>query len=50
MNKANNEITQKKERDGIENYFQCITYCSIQEQEDDCKTICMERHLKPNYF
>ena len=38
--------------DPIEDYLECITYCSISgfAEENDCQTICMERHLKSSYF
>ncbi len=40
----------EEERDAIDAYLECTTYCSLGDQENDCKTICMERHLKANYF
>ena len=38
--------------DPIEDYLECVTYCSISSsvEENDCQTICMERHLKSSYF
>ena len=38
--------------DPIDDYLECVTYCSISSsaEEDDCQTICMERHLKSSYF
>ena len=38
--------------DPIDDYFECVTYCSISSfaDENDCQTICMERHLKSSYF
>ena len=44
-------LTQGK-LDPIEDYLECVTYCSISSkaEENDCQTICMERHLKSSYF
>ena len=50
MNKSHSETRNEEGRDAIDAYFECATYCSIGDQENDCKTICMERHLKGNYF
>ena len=38
--------------DPIDDYLECVTYCSISSraEENDCQTICMERHLKSSYF
>ena len=38
--------------DPIDDYLECVTYCSISgsAEENDCQTICMERHLKSSYF
>ncbi len=46
------KITSKTQLDPIDDYLECVTYCSIssQEEETDCQTICMERHLKSSYF
>ena len=42
----------KIETDPIDDYLECVTYCSISSdtEENDCQTICMERHLKSMYF
>ena len=50
-NIQNNKIT-KGQFDPIEDYLECVTYCSISSsaEENDCQTICMERHLKSSYF
>ena len=50
MNNARHEARHEERREAIDTYFECVSYCSIVEQENDCKTICMERHLKGNYF
>ncbi len=34
------------EHDAIDSYFECITACSIGEEEVECVTRCVERHLK----
>ena len=52
MNTAGSKnLTQVKD-DPIEDYLECVTYCSISSsaEENDCQTICMERHLKKSYF
>ncbi len=38
--------------DPIDDYLECVTYCSISSsaEENDCQIICMERHLKSSYF
>ena len=38
------------EREAIDEYFECTTFCSIDESLSDCQTICMERFLQGNYF
>ncbi len=50
MNTTLNQISSLENREAIDEYFECTTYCSLTEKEQDCKTICMERHLKGNYF
>ena len=32
--------------DAIDSYFECITSCSIGDEEQDCITQCIEVHLK----
>ncbi len=44
------EITDVKERESIDDYFECMSFCSIDENMTDCETICMERFLKGKYF
>ena len=36
----------------IDEYFQCLSYCDIHPKgiDNDCEVICMERHLKANYW
>ncbi len=50
MSAIHRETNKEEERDAVEAYLECTTFCSIGEQENDCRTICMERHLKGNYF
>ena len=52
MNKIYKKNTSHTEVDPIEDYLECVTYCSISSnaEENDCQTICMERHLKSSYF
>ena len=49
-----NTIDKKSQSqlDPIDDYLECVTYCSISSsaEENDCQTICMERHLKSSYF
>ena len=52
MNKHDNNSRTKGQADPIDDYLECVTYCSVSSiaEEDDCQTICMERHLKSSYF
>ena len=52
MNKIDTKKIFNGRVDPIEDYFECLTYCSISSsaEENDCQTICMERHLKSSYF
>ena len=52
MSKIYKKNTSHTEIDPIEDYLECVTYCSISSnaEENDCQTICMERHLKSSYF
>ena len=50
MNKAVDEVMAEKQTEAIDDYFECTTYCSLEESMNDCQTICMERFLKGNYF
>ncbi len=50
MSSSISEKNSEERRDAIDAYLECTTYCSLDEQENDCRTICMERHLKANYF
>ncbi len=52
MNSIYKNNLANREVDPIEDYLECVTYCSISNiaEENDCQTICMERHLKSSYF
>ena len=51
MNRIHNHAI-KETRDPIEDYFECVEFCSLENrrEENDCQTICMQRHLQANYF
>ena len=36
-----------KDSDALENFFECITSCSINSEGVDCTTACYEKHLEP---
>ena len=52
MNRIDTINLPQGEADPIDDYLECVTYCSISSsaEENDCQTICMERHLKNSYF
>ena len=52
MNKKESNTLYQAQVDPIDDYLECVTYCSISSsaEENDCQTICMERHLKSSYF
>ena len=52
MNTINPEKMSNGQVDPIEDYLECVTYCSVSSkaEENDCQIICMERHLKSSYF
>jgi len=52
MNKIYMKNHSQREVDPIDDYLECVTFCSISSEfeENDCQTICMERHLKSSYF
>ena len=41
-----------KEKTPIDAYYECISYCDINPKgiDKDCEFICVERHLKGNYW
>ncbi len=50
MENTFNESSNAREREAIDDYFECMTFCAIDETMGDCQTICMERFLKGEYF
>ena len=52
MNRIDTVNLSQAQADPIDDYLECVTYCSISgsAEEYDCQTICMERHLKSFYF
>ncbi len=50
MEKIVHEMRDVNEIEAIDEYFECTSFCSIEENISDCQTICMERFLKGNYF
>ena len=52
MNTIDAKCLSEPNVDPIDDYLECVTYCSISSsaEENDCQTICMERHLKSTYF
>ena len=52
MNTIDSKSLNQETADPIDDYLECVTYCSISSsaEENDCQTICMERHLKSSYF
>ena len=52
MNKIDDRPLSQYQAAPIDDYLECVTYCSVSSsaEENDCQTICMERHLKSSYF
>ena len=52
MNTIDTKSLSQSQVDPIDDYLECVTCCSIASslEENDCQTICMERHLKSSYF
>ncbi|ABX08543.1 hypothetical protein [Prochlorococcus marinus] len=50
MENTVDKITSAQEREAIDDYFECTSFCSVDESLSDCQTICMERFLKGEYF
>ena len=46
MENSKGELTITDKTDSIDSYFECITACSLDEQEVECVTTCVEVHLK----
>ena len=39
-------LTLLDEHDAIDSYFECITACSLEGEDIECVTRCVELHLK----
>ncbi len=52
MNTNVRKNVPERQIDPIDDYLECVTFCSVSDraEENDCQTICMERHLKKSYF
>ncbi len=50
MDKILDKSKPEKEVEAIDDYFECTSFCSLEESMSDCQTICMERFLKGKYF
>ena len=52
MNTIDIKTLSQSQVDPIDDYLECVTYCSVSNSadENDCQTICMERHLKSSFF
>ena len=46
MASSNRNISIVEETDSVDSYFECITACSLDEEETACVTRCVEVHLK----
>ena len=40
-------LSNLKNTDALENFFECITSCSINSEGVDCTTACYAKHLEP---
>ena len=47
-----NNNNKKQFTDPIDEYYECLSYCDIHAKgiDEECEVICMERHLKSNYW
>ncbi len=43
---------KKNEQHPIDAYYECLSYCDINPKgiDEDCESICIERHLKGNLW
>ena len=50
INKKNNHLIDEK--NPIDDYYECLSYCDINAKgiDEDCESICIERHLKGNLW
>ena len=52
MTNSNIQNNNNNNNNPIDEYLQCLSYCDIHPKgiDNDCEVICMERHLKTNYW
>ena len=50
INKKNNPLIDEKHP--IDDYYECLSYCDINPKgiDEDCESICIERHLTGNLW
>ena len=46
MQNNQEKINSTSEGDAIDEYFECVTACSTDDQGGECVTECVEVHLK----
>ncbi len=46
MERSKEHIGTPQEHDAIDSYFECITACSLEGEDIECVTRCVEFHLK----
>ena len=46
MNKKQGSPVFHEEVDAIDEYFECVTACSLGDEEIECLTQCVQVHLK----
>ena len=46
------EPKSKREQHPVDAYYECLSYCDINPKgiDQDCESICIERHLKGNLW
>ncbi len=49
MSLKDQRFSQHEKRDEIDSYFECVTACSIEGEDVECFTKCVEVHLKSNH-
>ena len=47
-----NNYNLKDDKDPVDAYYECLSYCDINPKgiDEDCESICIERHLKGNLW
>ena len=43
-----NIYSNMRDSDALDNFFECITSCSLNSEGVDCTTACYIKHLEPN--